>query len=145
MADEERLLEVIASSHQGVLAGVTDGGYPHMTNVVYVWDSAERTARISTTAHRVRRRIFRRNPHAALYVSGPDFWSYAVGQGEVETSEVATEPGDPASRELLEVASNFYPGLDEMEFLRRMVEERRVIVRLRVDRLYGVVPDEPSG
>jgi PPOX class probable F420-dependent enzyme len=145
MAEEERLLEVIGGTNQGVLAGVTRAGYPHLTNVLYAWDAAERVARISTTATRVKGRIFRRNPHGALHVSGPHFWSYAVGEGDVETSDVATEPGDEASRELFEVASNFYPELDEAKFVRRMVEERRLVLRLRVNRLYGLVRDEPPG
>jgi nitroimidazol reductase NimA-like FMN-containing flavoprotein (pyridoxamine 5'-phosphate oxidase superfamily) len=52
-ADRQQLLELVASNRQGILAAVTRDGYPHMTNVLYVWDSTERTARVSTTADRV--------------------------------------------------------------------------------------------
>jgi PPOX class probable F420-dependent enzyme len=145
MADEEQLLELVASSHQGVLAAVTRAGYPHMTNVLYVWEGQGRIARVSTTADRVKGRILRRDPHAALHVSGPHFWSYAVAECDAETSEVATTPGDDASRELLEVHSAFYGEQDEEAVFRRLIDERRLVVRLRVRKVYGVVLANPPG
>ncbi|HWF74489.1 MAG TPA: PPOX class F420-dependent oxidoreductase [Solirubrobacteraceae bacterium] len=146
MADEQQLLELIASHREGVLAAVTSGGYPHLTNVLYVWDAQERVARVSTTAVRVKGRILRRNPHAALHVSGPHFWSYAVAQGDAETSAVATTPGDDACRELLEVHSAFYSELpEEAAFYRQMIEAERLVVRLRVTKVYGVVLERPPG
>jgi nitroimidazol reductase NimA-like FMN-containing flavoprotein (pyridoxamine 5'-phosphate oxidase superfamily) len=88
MPDEQQLLHVIATSQQGVLAAVTRAGYPHLTNVLYVWDSAERVARISTTADRVKGRILRRDPHAALHVRNADGWvsdhGYICSVGAVE-------------------------------------------------------------
>jgi PPOX class probable F420-dependent enzyme len=145
MADEQQLLELIASKREGVLAAVTRAGYPHLTNVLYVWDAEERIARVSTTAVRVKGRILRRNPHAALHVAGPHFWSYAVAQGNAETSEVAATPGDEAGRELLEVHSAFSGELDEEAFYRQMIDAQRLVVRLRVERVYGIVMDKPPG
>jgi PPOX class probable F420-dependent enzyme len=145
VADEQELLELAASTNQAVLAGVTSEGYPHLTNVLYVWDAQERIARVSTTADRVKGRIMQRNPHAALYISGPHFWSYAVAECDAETSAVATTPGDDACRELLDVHSAFYGELDESEFYEQMIVARRLVVRLRVRRLYGVLMDAPPG
>jgi PPOX class probable F420-dependent enzyme len=145
LADEQQLFELIAAHREGVLAGVTRAGYPHLTNVLYVWDADTKTARISTTATRVKGRIFRRNPHAALHVAGPHFWSYAVGQGDAETSAVAATPGDEATRELLEVHSAFYGELEEEPFYRQMIEAKRLVVRLRVSSVYGVILDKPPG
>jgi PPOX class probable F420-dependent enzyme len=146
MADEQELLDLIAANREGVLAAVTGRGYPHLTNVLYVWDGEERVARVSTTAVRVKGRILRRNPHAALHVAGPHFWSYAVGQGDAETSEVATSSGDDACRELLEVHSAFYGAIeDEEAFYLQMIEAKRLVVRLRVTRVYGVMLDKPPG
>jgi hypothetical protein len=70
MADEQLLLDLIAANRQGILAGITRAGYPHLTNVLYVWDPVKRIARVSTTADRVKGRILRRDPHAALHVPG---------------------------------------------------------------------------
>lgn len=145
MADELRLLDLIAGSKQGILAGVRRDGFPHMTNVLYQWDAAERTARVSTTADRVKGRIMKRNPRAALHVSGKHFWSYAVAECDAETSAVALEPGDDANRELLRVHSSFYAELDEGEFYEQMIKARRLVVRLRVRRVYGVLMDAPPG
>jgi PPOX class probable F420-dependent enzyme len=143
MADEARLLELIAGTNQGILAGVTRAGYPHLTNVLYVWDGAQRMARVSTTADRVKGKIMRRDPHAALHVPGAHFWAYAVAECDAETSAVAGSPGDDACRELLMLHSAFYAGLDEAEFYEQMIAARRLVVRLRVRRVYGVLMDAP--
>ena len=143
MADERELLEIIAGNSRGILAAVRREGYPHLTNVLYVWDAQERIARVSTTADRVKGRILQRDPPAALHVSGPHFWSYAVAECDAETSDVATTPGDAASRELLQVHSAFSAGVDEDALFRRLIEERRLVVRLRVRRLYGVAMASP--
>jgi len=145
MPDEHQLLDMIATNSQGILAGVTRAGYPHLTNVLYVWDAAERTARVSTTADRVKGRILRRDPRAALHVSGPHFWSYAVAECDADVSKVATTPGDETCRELLDVHSAFFEVEDEPAFFSRMVDARRLVVRLRVRRLYGVLLDKPPG
>jgi PPOX class probable F420-dependent enzyme len=145
MADEQQLLDLIANSKQAILAAVTSAGYPHLTNVLYVWDAEQRTARVSTTADRVKGRILQRDSHAALHVAGPHFWSYAVAECDAQTSEVATTPGDDACRELFEVHSAFYGDLDETEFFQQMIDAKRLVVRLQVRKLYGVILQKPPG
>src|ERR1700736_6555581 len=76
MADERELLDLIGTRREGILAGVSGQGYPHLTNIWYVWDPGRRIARVSTTADRVKGRMFRRDPHAALHVPGDHFFSY---------------------------------------------------------------------
>jgi PPOX class probable F420-dependent enzyme len=145
MADEQQLLDLIGNSREAILAAVTSEGYPHLTNVLYVWDEERRIARVSTTADRVKGRILQRNSHAALHVPGPHFWSYAAAECDAQMSAVATTPGDDACRELLEVHSAFYGGLDEAAFFEQMVEARRLVVRLTVRKVYGVVLDKAPG
>jgi PPOX class probable F420-dependent enzyme len=146
MPDQEQLQELIASNSQGILAVVTHAGYPHLTNVLYVWDATERIARVSTTARRVKARILRRDPRAALHVPGAHFWSYAVAECDAEVSDVATTPGDDTCQELLEVHSAFYGKIaDETAFFAEMIEAERLVVRLRVRRLYGILLDKPPG
>lgn len=143
MADEQQLLELIAGSREGILAAITRAGYPHLTNVLYLWDAQQRTARVSTTADRVKGKILRRDHHAALHVAGPHFWSYAVAECDAQTSAVATTPGDEACLELLRVHSAFYGDLEEAAFFQEMIDNRRLVVRLRVRRLYGVTRAQP--
>ncbi len=145
MSTEQELLELIASRQEGILAAVTREGYPHLTNVLYAWDGQTQTARVSTTADRVKGRIFRRDPRAALHVPGDHFWSFAVAECDAEVSAVAATPGDEACRELLRVHSAFYGELDETEFFSQMIRAHRLVVRLRVRRLYGVLLDRPPG
>jgi PPOX class probable F420-dependent enzyme len=146
MPDQQQLQDLIANNTQGILGAVTQAGYPHLTNVLYVWDGPERIARVSTTARRVKAKVLRRDPRAALHVPGPHFWSYAVAECDAEVSEVATTPGDDACRELLEVHSAFYGKIDdERAFFAQMIEAERLVVRLRVRRLYGVLLDRPPG
>jgi PPOX class probable F420-dependent enzyme len=144
MPDEQQLLNLIATNSQGILAAVTRAGHPHLTNVLYVWDPAQRTARVSTTADRVKARILRRDRRAALHVPGSHFWSYAVAECDANVSDVATSAGDETCRELLEVHSAFYGKIaDEAAFFAQMIEARRLVVRLQVKRLYGVLLDQP--
>jgi PPOX class probable F420-dependent enzyme len=142
MADDQQLLNLVATGREAILAGVNHAGYPHVTNVLYVWDAAERIARVSTTADRVKAKVLRRDPRAALHVPGPNFWAYAVAECDAEVSEVATTPGDDVCRELLEVHSALLGEQDEDEmFFEQMIKARRLIVRLRLRRLYGLVRD----
>ncbi len=146
MADEQLLLDLIAANHQGILAGITRAGYPHLTNVLYVWDPDRRIARVSTTADRVKGRILRRNPRAALHVPGDHFWSFAAGEGDAELSAVTQAPGDEASNELLEVHTSFYGEIDDQDaFYRQMIAAKRLVVRLHVNRVYGVLLEKPPG
>ena len=144
MPDQEQLQQLIADNSQGILAAVSQAGYPQMTNVLYVWDAIERMARVSTTAVRVKARILRRDPRVALHVPGAHFWSFAVAECDAEVSDVATTPGDETCRELLEVHSAFYGKIeDETAFFAEMIEAERLVIRLRVRRLYGVLLDKP--
>src|SRR3979411_771999 len=144
MPDDQQLLNLIANNSQGVLHAVTRAGYPHLTNVLYVWDPAQRMARVSTTADRVKARILRRDPRAALHVPGAHFWAYAVAECDAGGPESAHSPGDETCRELLDVHSFFYGKIaDEPAFYAQMVNDRRLVVRLRPRRLYGVLLDKP--
>jgi PPOX class probable F420-dependent enzyme len=144
---DERLLSLVADSkaRQAVLATLAADGRPQLSNVLYVWDAAERTARISTTADRVKARNVRRDPRAALHVSGGHFWQYAVAEGAVTVSEVAAAPGDPAVLELLALHTVFYGALDEDKFAAQMITARRLVVRLHVSRIYGIALESPPG
>jgi len=142
---DDKLFGLISASRQGVLATVAKDGRPQMSNVLYVWDAVERIARISTTANRAKARNLARDPRAALHVSGTHFWQYAVADGDVTLSEVAAEPGDEATGELLDLHTVHYGALDEVQFYPQMIAARRLVVRLHVRRVYGVALDTPPG
>jgi PPOX class probable F420-dependent enzyme len=139
MADEESLWRLVAARRQGVLASINGDGTPQLSNVLYAVDDERRVIRISTTADRVKSRNLARDPRAALHVLGEDFWQYAVAEGDVSLSAVAAAPGDAATAELLEVHSTFYGELDRAAFDLEMIDHRRLVVRLHVNHLYGII------
>jgi PPOX class probable F420-dependent enzyme len=143
LADERNLLDLIAANGRGILAVVKKDGHPHLSNVLYAWDAEARTARISTQADRVKGRVLRRDPKAALHVPGEHFWSFAVMEGDAETTATATEPGDDACRALLALRSELMaPPEDEDAFYAQMIEQQRLVVSLPATRVYGLVPHE---
>ncbi|MFK4183400.1 pyridoxamine 5'-phosphate oxidase family protein [Streptomyces sparsogenes] len=142
---DEELSRLLREQKFAVLATVKRSGHPHLSTVLHHWSPEERVIRISTTADRLKVRQLRRDPHAALHVSGPDVWSFAVAEGEAEISEVATVPGDAVGRELLALTPGFDDPKDEAAFLEQMVADRRVVIRIRVSRLYGTALDIPTG
>jgi hypothetical protein len=98
-----------------------------------------RTVRISTTADRLKARILARDPRAVLHVSGDNFWAYAVAEGQATLTPAAAEPGDEACRELLEVHAAFYGPQDQDGFFDEMISRRRLVIRLDLDHVYGVI------
>jgi PPOX class probable F420-dependent enzyme len=145
MTLDDRHLEVITTRREAVLATIRADGRPQLSNVFYVWDPAQRMARISTTARRAKARNLRRDPRGALYVGGEHFWTYVVADGEAELIGPTTSPGDAAGNELFEVHSAFYDLHDQEAFFGQMLEEERLVVRFRVVHTYGLVMDQPPG
>ncbi|MFF3662768.1 pyridoxamine 5'-phosphate oxidase family protein [Streptomyces olivochromogenes] len=138
---DEALSNLLGQQQFGTLATIKRSGYPHLTTMVYSWDPEARIVRFSTTADRVKVQHLRRNPRAALHVSGGDVWSFAVAEGETVVSESTAVPGDAVGRELLGMIPKSGRPEDEAAFLEELVAERRVVIRLKVDRLYGTVLD----
>ncbi|MFE8914068.1 PPOX class F420-dependent oxidoreductase [Streptomyces globisporus] len=138
---DEALSGLLGQQQFGTLATNKRSGHPHLTTMVYSWDPEARIVRFSTTADRVKTKHLRRDPRAALHVPGGDVWSFAVAEGEAEVSGSTTEPGDAVGRELLGMIPEGGRPEDEAAFFEELVAERRVVIRLTVDRLYGTALD----
>lgn len=138
---DEALSALLGARHFSTLATNTLSGRPHLTTMVHGWDPRERVVRFFTTDGRAKVRHLRRDPRAAVHVQGDDVWSFAVAEGEAEVSEVTTTPGDAVGREILAMLPEPMRPSDELAFLEQLVEERRVVIRLRADRLYGTALD----
>jgi PPOX class probable F420-dependent enzyme len=125
----------------GVLVTARRDGRPQLSNVAYHAGDDD-VLRISITAARAKYHNLRRDPWAAIHVTRDDFYAYAVLEGEVTLTEPAAAPGDAAVDDLVA----YYEALrgqhdDWDEYRRAMVEDRRVLVRLRPTRAYGMLPD----
>ena len=134
---EDASSRLLGAHSLGALATVNRAGHPHLSTVAYAWDPAERVVRIGSTAGRAKVRQLARDPHASLYVSSDDHLAFAVAEGLAEVSPVSSVPGDETGRTLLAMQAPFGDPEEEAAFLRNMVEDRRVVITLRVDRLYG--------
>jgi PPOX class probable F420-dependent enzyme len=131
---------LVASHQQAVLATISADGRPQLSNVLYVPDATDRVVRISTTADRIKARNVARDPRSALHVSGDDFWHYAVAEGPITLSAVAASPGDAACLELQSLHRAFYAGSSDPDaFYREMIAAGRLVLRLHVRHLYGVI------
>ncbi len=135
-----RLWQIIRGERDGVLATIGAGGMPHLSNVYYLTDPMSDTIRMSTTTVRAKGRHLLRDPRAALYVAGLDFLKYAVAEGPVSLA-VAEQPGDAATDELFDVHNKLGAAIDRAGFDEEMVTNHRMVVRLRVEHIYGLVID----
>jgi PPOX class probable F420-dependent enzyme len=138
MSDND-LETLLRDSRRGVLVTLKRDGRPQLSNVSHTYDPATRLVRVSITADRVKARNLARDPRASYHVTSPDFWSYTVADGTAELTPVAADPHDATVAELVDVyraIAGEHPDWDE--FRAAMVADRRLVVRLHVEHLYGV-------
>src|SRR5262245_34253606 len=139
-------MEFARSTQESVLVTIRGNGRPQLSNVLH-HIFPDGIPRISIPAGRAKYRNRQREPWAALHVTQSDFYAYVVLEGHAELSPVAAAPDDATVDELVE----HYRGLigehrDWEAYRRAMVDERRVIVRFRPTRAYGMMElPAPSG
>jgi PPOX class probable F420-dependent enzyme len=123
---------------KGVVTTIRRDGRPQLSNIGYGFDGDD--ARISVTDSRAKTRNARRDPRVSLYVVRDDFWAYAVLDGIATLSPVASRPDDTVNDELVEMyraVGGEHPDWDE--FRRAMVDEGRLVMRIRFDHAYGMI------
>lgn len=142
MADEKTeraLTDLIAGRWMGVLATIKRDGRPQLSNVVYSFDRERGLIRVSVTDGRAKTANLRRDPRASFHVSSDDGWAYAVAEARAELTPVAERADDPTVAELVglyQAVQGEHP--DWADFRAAMVAERRLVLRLHVERLYGM-------
>jgi PPOX class probable F420-dependent enzyme len=140
MADHDALRRLIAEHNRGVLVTLKRDGRPQLSNIVYaVGDDG--LVRISVTDDRAKTANLRRDPRSGLHVTTDDFWAYAVAEGTAELSPASRSPDDATVEELVGLYRSLngeHPDWDE--YREAMVSDRRLVVRLRIEHLYGIPP-----
>ena len=111
------------------------------------WLPDDGIIRISATDGRAKTANLRRDARASLHVTSDDFWSYVVIEAQAEVTAVAASPDDAVVDELVEyyrALSGEHPDWDD--YRRTMVADRRLVLRLRPERAYGMTSraDHPS-
>ncbi|MDL4774442.1 MULTISPECIES: PPOX class F420-dependent oxidoreductase [Thermomonosporaceae] len=141
MADDAALVKLISERDIGVLATLKRDGRPQLSTINYHYDEGRRLVRVSITDDRAKARNLRRDPRASLHVGSPDGWAWAVAEGAAELSAPATAPDGVEVEDLIALYRDIrgeHPDWDD--YRRAMVADRRVIISLSVDRLYGQPP-----
>ncbi|GGW09939.1 PPOX class F420-dependent oxidoreductase [Streptomyces capoamus] len=136
---QDALLGLLSAGHAGVLVTLRRDGRPQLSNVSHAYDPDERTIRISVTDDRAKTRNLRRDPRASYHVTSDDRWAYTVAEGTAELSPVAADPHDDTVEELIRLYRDVlgeHPDWDD--YRAAMVRDRRLVVRLRVERAYGI-------
>lgn len=135
---DQSLAKLLRSRDIGVLATLMPDGRPHLSTINYEVDESATLVRISITDGRVKTRNLQHDPRATLHVSSPDGWSWVAAEGAAELSPVAEDRHDDTVEELIDVYRNIageHPDWDD--YRRAMVEDGRMVLRLRVNRIYG--------
>lgn len=132
----QSLIQLLHDHRMGVLATLKQNGYPHLATMAHAWSELEQIIRISSVVGRIKVRHLQHDPRAVFYVTSPDHMAFAVAEGDAEVSPPSVTPGDDIGHELLAMQAEVPPE-HEAAFLENMVTDRRLVIRLRVSRLYG--------
>ncbi|CAO5191788.1 F420H(2)-dependent reductase Rv1155 [Frankia sp. AiPs1] len=129
---------LLAQSRLGVLATTRTDGRPQLSPILPFYDQSAGVILISTRAGLAKTANLRREPWAALEVTGPDGRSWATAEGPVTITGPGADEASPEVRALVDYyrrAAGEHPDWDEYRAV--MVSDRRVLLTLTVERVYG--------
>ncbi|MGW3284228.1 PPOX class F420-dependent oxidoreductase [Streptomyces sp. NPDC001002] len=136
---QDALLELLSDGRGGVLVTLKRDGRPQLSNVSHHYYPDERIIRISVTDDRAKTSNARRDPRVSYHVSSPDHWAYTVAEGTADLTPVAKDPHDDTVEELIRLYRDVqgeHPDWDD--YRAAMVRDRRLVLRVRVERAYGI-------
>lgn len=134
------LLDLFTQLRGGILITLKRDGRPQSSVVTHVFDRGTSVLRVSLTDDRAKTRNLRRDPRASYHVTRPDLGAYAVGEGLAELTPVAADPRDATVDALVayyRAARGEHPDWDA--YRAAMVADRRLLLTLRIDHVYGRV------
>ncbi|MFF4473155.1 PPOX class F420-dependent oxidoreductase [Streptomyces sp. NPDC001599] len=129
---------LLAGSRLGVLATIKSDGRPQLSPVMPAYDPAAGVIRVSTREGLAKTANLRRDPRATLEVTAPDGRSWATAEGVATLTGPGTDPHGPEVEALVEyyrAAAGEHPDWDE--YRSTMVSDRRVLLTITVERVYG--------
>jgi PPOX class probable F420-dependent enzyme len=129
---------LLAASRLGVLATIKADGRPQLSPVQPFYDPEAGILYVSMTEGRAKTANLRRDPRATLEVTSPDGASWATAEGVAKLTGPGTDPQGPEVEALVDYyrrAAGEHPDWDEYRAV--MVADRRVLMSVPVDRVYG--------
>ncbi|MFB7399848.1 PPOX class F420-dependent oxidoreductase [Streptomyces rubiginosohelvolus] len=136
--DREALLRLLGEQDGGVLVTLKQDGRPQLSNVNHAYYPEEQVVRVSVTEGRAKTRNLRRDPRASYHVTSDDRWAWTVADGRAELTPPAETPDDATVEALITLYRDVrgeHPDWDD--YRRAMVEDRRVLLTLHIDHVYG--------
>ncbi|MFE5331106.1 PPOX class F420-dependent oxidoreductase [Embleya sp. NPDC056575] len=129
---------LLARSRLGVLATIKADGRPQLSPVMPFYDPAAGVLHVSMTEGRAKTANLRRDPRATLEVTSSDGGSWATAEGVATLIGPGTDPDGPEVDALVDyyrAAAGEHP--DWAEYRSVMVSDRRVLMTMTVDHVYG--------
>jgi PPOX class probable F420-dependent enzyme len=129
---------LLAESRLGVLATIKKNGLPQLSPVTPYYDQTAGVIYVSMTEGRAKTANLRRDPRAALEITSSDGWAWATAEGSVTLTGPGTDLNGPEVEALVQYyrsAAGEHPDWDEYRSV--MISDRRVLMALTVDRVYG--------
>ncbi|MHA4819766.1 PPOX class F420-dependent oxidoreductase [Streptomyces aculeolatus] len=129
---------LLAESRLGVLATLKKDGRPQLSPVMPFYDRDAGVLHVSMTEGRAKTANLRRDPRAALEVTARDGRSWATAEGTATLVGPGTDPHGPEVEALVDyyrAAAGEHPDWDEYRAV--MVSDRRVLMTMTVDHVYG--------
>lgn len=129
---------LLAQSRLGVLATIKSDGRPQLSPVMPFYDPEAGVIYVSITEGRAKTANLRRDPRATMEVTSPDGWAWATAEGTATLTGPGTDPDGPEVQALVDyyrIAAGEHPDWDEYRSV--MVSDRRVLMAMTVDNVYG--------
>jgi PPOX class probable F420-dependent enzyme len=129
---------LIAEARLGVLATIKSDGRPQLSPVTPFYDREAGIVYVSMTEGRAKTANLRRDPRASIEVTSPDGWAWATAEGTATLTGPSTTPDSPEVQALVDYyrnAAGEHPDWDEYRAV--MVAERRVLMAMTVEKVYG--------
>ncbi|MDV3134367.1 PPOX class F420-dependent oxidoreductase [Mycobacterium sp. 29Ha] len=129
---------LLADSRLGVLATIKANGLPQLSPVTPFYDRDADVIYVSMTEGRAKTANVRRDPRAAIEVTSSDGWAWATAEGSVTLTGPGADENGPEVQALVDYyrkAAGEHPDWEEYRSV--MVSDRRVLMTMTVERVYG--------
>lgn len=129
--NRQEAMAYIAANTRGVLATIKRDGRPQLSHISYTLDD-DGLIKISVTEDRAKTNNARRDPRVSLSVIGDNWYQYVVVEG---TAGFIDDDPLPALRHVYKrIAGKPHPDWEEYD--QAMIDDRRVVMTISIDRLY---------
>jgi PPOX class probable F420-dependent enzyme len=129
---------LLADSRLGVLATIKADGRPQLSPVMPFYDRQGGVIYVSMRAGLAKTVNLRRDARATLEVTSPNGRAWATAEGTATLTGPGTDPDGPEVQALVDyyrLAAGEHP--DWEEYRSAMVSDRRVLMSMTVDKVYG--------